>query len=152
MHPQGTNPTTHLQRRASTTVVEAAYDYIRQSRNVSFVELARFLEGEGMCTKGDLTLMAAVPHDLILWANMSDEFVDVVDALAECTDIAPTPVLVYLCDGGALKLPLAKRPPKGGYKRPHWCPVVFNVKQCDAGADSKRGVAGTPVRPAHHQR
>lgn len=29
----------------------------------------------------------------------------------------------YLIDGGVLKLPIAKRPPKSGYKKLHWLPV-----------------------------
>jgi len=30
---------------------------------------------------------------------------------------------VYLIDGGGLRLPIAKRPPKSGYQKLHWLPV-----------------------------
>ena len=30
---------------------------------------------------------------------------------------------VYLIDGAGLNLPIAKHPPKSGYKEPHWLPV-----------------------------
>ena len=28
----------------------------------------------------------------------------------------------YFIDGGGLKLPIAKQPPRKGYKKPHWVP------------------------------
>jgi hypothetical protein len=34
--------------------------------------------------------------------------------------------LIYFMDGGALKLPIAKRANKS-YKTPHWAPVVLNL-------------------------
>jgi hypothetical protein len=40
--------------------------------------------------------------------------------------IMPTPVLTYLIDGVTLNMPLAARPPAGGYKKPHWAPAVLN--------------------------
>ena len=31
-------------------------------------------------------------------------------------------VWCYLVDGAVLQMPVAKRPPKGGYATPHWAP------------------------------
>ena len=39
--------------------------------------------------------------------------------------LRPTSLLTYLADGGRLRLPVAQRPPKRGYKAPNWAPVVF---------------------------
>jgi hypothetical protein len=35
---------------------------------------------------------------------------------------------VYLYDGAAINLPVAKTISKTGYKKPHWLPVIFRFR------------------------
>lgn len=65
---------------------------------------------------------------MLIWADMSAEFCDVAEALRPHTELSPTHYLTYMCDGGMLRLPIAKKPPKNGYRKPHWAPAVLNVK------------------------
>jgi hypothetical protein len=64
---------------------------------------------------------------MYLWAGISDEFYTITGALYTHPHIRlePASLLTYLCDGSMLQLPIAKRPPKNGYKEPHWAPVTF---------------------------
>lgn len=113
----------------TTAQAEQAIDYIRRNGHVSFPELQRFAESTlDIPVRGSYAL-EAVPN-LILWADMSQEFVDLVHAIQATrkVDLNPTSLLVYAVDGGFLNLPLAKRPPKNGYKTPHWAPVVMHMK------------------------
>lgn len=99
---------------------------IRSYRNVTFVELAAVLRANGADPTGTFEMEAA--PNLILWAGMSEQFCEVVDALRADTELTPAHPLVYMCDGGMLRLPIAKKPPRGGYRKPHWAPAVLNVK------------------------
>lgn len=113
----------------TTTAVDQAIDYIDRTGHVSFPELQRFAETAlGMDARGDYCLEIA--PNLILWTGVSDAFVDLVHGIQATrkVDLNSTSLLVYAADGGILNLPLAKRPPKRGYKDPHWAPVVFHMK------------------------
>ncbi len=112
------------------TIVDDAYEYIRRQKHVTFVELGRFLERQGIEHKGDKEITYG-HEQVVLWTGMSDAFVDLTKALRPRTDITPTSFLVYLIDGSWPRYPLAKRIPKSGYKKPHWCPVTFNVKELE---------------------
>jgi hypothetical protein len=113
--------------------VELALDYIRRYEHVSFIELQRFAEDTlGIPSSGDYALEAA--PNLILWAGVSNDFVDLVNAIkaTKSVDLNPTSLLVYMVDGGLLNMPIAKRPPRNGYKEPHWAPVVLHLKEAAA--------------------
>jgi hypothetical protein len=66
-----------------------------------------------------------------MWAGVNDQFVDALDIFRDSGRIEPraASVLTYFIDGGMLKIPIAKRPPKGGYKKDHWLPLVFWSKE-----------------------
>jgi hypothetical protein len=68
------------------------------------------------------------PPNCIWWVGMSEKMIDAIELCQKRKSIEPgyAHYLVYLIDGGMLKFPIAKRLPKGGYKKPHWVPVVFN--------------------------
>ena len=67
--------------------------------------------------------------NIVFWARMSKEFADAVTGALDSGAVhsVPTVPLVYLIDGGYLDMPIVKRPPKSGYRVPHWLPVVLNV-------------------------
>jgi hypothetical protein len=93
---------------------------------VTFVELKDML-GRYMDVRG--TWAWEIAPNTILWADMSEQFLDVMTAARPRLDIAPAAWLVYAIDGGLLRLPIAKRVPKAGYKTEHWLPVCFRAKE-----------------------
>jgi hypothetical protein len=48
---------------------------------------------------------------------------------AEQIAYVPCSYLAYWIDGGMLNIPVAKEPPKGGYKSPRWLPVVLRPRE-----------------------
>ncbi|WP_219413930.1 hypothetical protein [Pseudonocardia nigra] len=109
--------------------IDQAADYIRRNGHVSFPELQRYAESAlGMTASGDYSLEAG--PNLLLWLGMSQEFVDLIHGIQATRqfDLNPTSLLVYMVDGGVMDLPLAKRPPRTGYKTPHWAPTVLHPK------------------------
>ena len=110
----------------STADVLAIENYVRdQGGGVSFAELCRVM-APLMPVKGEWAIELA--DNLVLWAGVSDRFKNAVLQLVNERRIhaRPTRLLVYLIDGGTLKMPLAARIPPSGYKSPHWAPVVLN--------------------------
>lgn len=100
---------------------------------VSFAELANsapehFFEGD---------LSYGFPDkNLFFWCGLSQEAVNALNDLRAQNLIKfdPTSCFVYYCDGRVLNMPIANRPPRNGYKKPHWMIVVINP----VGADSTR--------------
>jgi hypothetical protein len=109
--------------------IEDCLAWITRSRGVSFVELEHWLAERGMTVQGDLQLEPL--DNVILWAGVSQEFCDFLDALRATGRLdmrsmgAMEAFLVYSADGKLLRLPFAKRIPKKGYKEPHWAPVYL---------------------------
>ena len=105
---------------------EALAIYVETYRHVSFVELQQRL-APYMETSGDVELVMGGAN-LVMWAGMSQGFVDAVLQAERNGRIQwePASVLVYLIDGAVPSMPVAKRVPKGGYKAPRWLPVVWN--------------------------
>jgi len=98
--------------------------FVHSRGSVSFAEFKKHFGEE---FDGDLTLFLG-DLNVILWINVSRDFSEALVAAMGSKRIQhkPAPFLVYFIDGICLDLPLAKRPPKSGYKKPHWCPVVFD--------------------------
>jgi len=105
------------------------YEFITEKGGgVSFVEIMNKF-GEG-----DHELITDL--NVVRWSGLTDETVDGIIKLLNERRILmyPTSPLVYLVDGCVPNLPIAKRPPKGGYKEPHWIPVVlWTIEQIKAG-------------------
>ncbi|HEY1445663.1 MAG TPA: hypothetical protein VGF51_12255 [Acidimicrobiales bacterium] len=114
---------------SATTVVDTLIDYVRRRDHCSFVEILGCLEEQGVPTQG--TLSMELGPNVLLWAGLSEEAYDILDDPRCRAAIVPVgaSVLVYAFDGGILDLPIAKRPPKSGYKKPHWLPVVFRTRE-----------------------
>jgi len=98
--------------------------YIRTHDYVTFAEMPKVL-APFMETQGQVAAEAPQVPNLILWAGMSQAWVETLDALFAAHLIwqEPCSLTSYLIDGAMLTFPLAKRPPTGGYATPHWGPV-----------------------------
>lgn len=111
------------------TMEAAILDYLDRYRMVSFVELCRFLEGLGFEVHGEHSICAAT--NLVLWNGVSLTFAETIKELSSSGKIEQAPIpgagmFVYGIDGGLPGLPMAKRVPRGGYRKPHWLPVCLN--------------------------
>jgi hypothetical protein len=113
------------------TLVDELVDYITRRDWVSFVEISRELEIRGIPTEGEFEIGVPGYANLIMWAGMSEEFVAVLDEMWGDPRIVLDSghFLAYLIDGVMLTLPIAKRPPKNGYREPHWAPTFFRPRQ-----------------------
>lgn len=107
--------------------------------HVSFGEIVQRMS-DRYDLAGSEAIEAPSCPNLFYWVNMSGLFVDAVQLVlaSERAHLEPCPVLVYLVDGLALQLPLARRAPKGGFKAPRWAPVTFVRAPSGAVKTSKR--------------
>lgn len=107
-------------------LADAIEAYVKHYDWVTFPELLRRLEPFTE-VRGSFALEIA--PNVILWLGMSEQIIDAVQQLQREKRIWPWPssVFVHLIDGGLLKLPIAKRLPKGGYKKERWLPVTLRV-------------------------
>lgn len=112
---------------------EAVIDLIvANGQGTTLAEIRNLLDARGMDLDGEIAVgpLGDCPN-LYIWAGMSQDFADLVKAVQsdERVEVHPTSVLVYMFDGQALNLPIAKKPPKNGYREPHWAPVCFGAKR-----------------------
>jgi hypothetical protein len=96
--------------------------YIQNYDWVTPVELVRRYREQG---KGNHSLCSQ--DNIVIWDGMSEKLVAAILQLlrAKAIHCHPSSPLTYLIDGACLTLPLAKRPPKGGYTKEHWLPITF---------------------------
>lgn len=115
----------------TTALADAFAEKIASHGNVTFVELMTVARQHGVDPEGVESLEFGACPNLYMWAGMSPAFADAVLELQrrDVTRLDPTTPLVYLIDGARVRMPLAQRPPRNGYKEPHWTPVVFNMKE-----------------------
>ena len=117
-----------------TKIAEQLMDRIRRYGHLTFVEATNFVASHGIDVKGDLAICGLRKCDgemdpnLILWAGMSQEFVDVMAEIRPHIDFAPESQLTYLFDGAMLTFPIVQRPPSKGYASPHWLPVSLKPR------------------------
>jgi len=98
--------------------------YIDDYGHVSFAELTRDFEG----FEGDELMFAGdAKKNVVLWANISGNAVKQLNSLVKNKPYSfkPCNLLIYIVDGVCLKLPVAKRLSKQGYKKPRWLPCVL---------------------------
>ncbi len=121
---EGSAPDLDVDLPAATA---ARIDQMRLCNRGSFPEFARVLEPCGAPAAGDTSLEPTPCPKPLLWAGMSDQYFSVIDALLghEHIELAPADFLSSPADWSMLRLPLTAPPPTGGYKKPHWRPVVF---------------------------
>lgn len=122
-----------MSKPTATELADHMYDFIKgMGGGVTFVQLEGVARQHGVDPTGDLCLTGP-PHrtdhdpNIWLWAGVSTEFAEAISELNASGRVIPTPTtpLVYHADGKALSLPVVQRPPRGGYKDPHWIPAVF---------------------------
>jgi hypothetical protein len=98
--------------------------YVRKWDVTTFRELQRLIGDEA---RG--SVRAELEPNLVIWDGASDILLDAVDLRRERKEIKfvkePNAWYTYFLDGGRLNYPLAGRVPKGGYKRPHWLPIII---------------------------
>jgi hypothetical protein len=124
-------------------IIESFVGIVEARDWVSFAELRRHAETHGLETRGDLVLEAW--PNAIVWADMTQAFVDVVNAIREDGRLVwdgggPLDPLAYIADGEALTLPVAKRKPRDlakGYTRPRWLPTFFRLRSRVEAAEGK---------------
>lgn len=123
----------------SDQMVHGIMDRVHENGDISFIGISKMLGDAG---KGDLAIELAHTPNAILWSGVSQELVDAVDTIVsrKLANLTKVPVLIYLIDGGGLRLPIGSRPRKyKGYKEPHWIPVVFSeVSQVERLRDARR--------------
>lgn len=121
----------HLSRfedlAAAGELEAAVLELIEVYDNVSFVELNRYLEPFTE-VRGEYGIRIA--SNLTVWECMSADLADLVRRLWSEGRIHfhPCSSFSYMLDGGGLTLPVAKRPPKNGYRSLRWLPVVMRLK------------------------
>lgn len=98
------------------------YNLVKERQHVSFAELDRI---DGFA--GELAMVHSQDANLILWHSISEDGLEALSGLLDSNKIYihPASNLTYLVDGKMPKLPTANRPPKSGYKKPHWFPICF---------------------------
>jgi hypothetical protein len=104
---------------------------VSKGGGVTYVEIINCIGDEA---KGDK--YTELRPNLLVWSGMSQTLADAVNLLLQDgkMESRPTSVLTYLADGGALRLPIAKSIPKGGgFKKPRWVPVGFNLCKPNSG-------------------
>lgn len=106
----------------------AIVEYIREFDWVTFPELQRKFEPY-MNVRGHTGILLE-NKNIVFWGGLSQELADLIMALDADGAIRyePASPLAYLVDGGLLTLPLARRPPRNGYKKLHWLPVCLRLE------------------------
>lgn len=122
--------------------------YVRAYDWVTFPEVMRTLEPfvpGGI--RGPMAITLADDPNIILWRGMSEPFVEAVRGLlGRRVWCHPGRPLTHLIDGGLLRMPLAKRSPKGGYTAPHWLPVCLRAVPLPPAPPRPPGRPGRPGR------
>lgn len=121
------------------TLIKDCLFYIRTTDYVSFAELERWLTDRGVDVAGDYAIEPL--HNVIIWGGVSKQFCDIFFRLRPHLHLEPcSSLLVYMIDGKLMRFPVARRPPRNGYKDPHWLPVTLRAKQPPTRAEIRAGL------------
>tara|TARA_R110000824_G_C15021684_1_gene658450 strand:+ start:41 stop:430 length:390 start_codon:yes stop_codon:yes gene_type:complete len=102
-------------------------DYIKRSKGATFAELEnRF----GWLGGGDYAI-ELTDQNLLLWTGLSQAGIEFYSdrRVKDQIEAGSCHWLLYADDGKVLKMPIAKRVPRGGYKKQRWAPVAFQEKK-----------------------
>jgi hypothetical protein len=127
---------------------EAVERLVKQRDCVSMIEVENLLEPY-LPIRGYVAWVLDDPN-LILWLGMSEEFMAVLKELNTRKRVFPHPasLLIYMIDGGRIPtLPIAKKPPKGGYKTEHWIPICLRPVPIEEPKGRRQKKAGTAADP-----
>jgi hypothetical protein len=89
----------------------------------------------GLDPHGKESLCLATDPNIIIDAGLNDDSLSVAKAILDDKRFILHPLttamevlVVYGSDGARmLRLPLVQRPPKGGYRQPHWLPTLVRL-------------------------
>lgn len=128
-----------------TRACDVVAAFVRDTDCVTFLQIARILSCEGVPVVGEGELTAPFDHNLVFWAGMSPEFLEVMQALVgQRIFYGPCVASDYGREG--LDLPLASwAAARAGtvYRVPHWQPVAFGSRP-----NPHRPVATPPASPS----
>lgn len=98
--------------------------------NDSMVEVERYLReilGAEGASEGHTAVALAGAEHVIIWANMTQEAAELLNAMMLDGRIVTTSADVarYGVAGRGMDLPILPPPPYDRLERPHWLPVVF---------------------------
>lgn len=119
---------------------EAIISYVEENDTATFPKILNafspFIETRGSAEKGHVSLPSPLDKNVIFFDGIAK---DLGDAFAKVINkrvfLHPCQAWMMLVDGGGLNLPIAKKPPRGGYKKPHWMPTIFRMfpnENCDS--------------------
>jgi hypothetical protein len=112
-------------------LAEAMLDAIAAYGHISFAELAQAWPAhfDNRQPDGEQQLALCVPGypNIVLWAGLSELAFDALDIVLTEAEFAPATQFVYLIDGRAVDLPVAKSARQ--YKSPHWLPVTLQMQK-----------------------
>ena len=93
--------------------------------DVSFVEMEDEIPG----FKGTDCSWHIGDTNVVIWPWLSDAAADALFSLRHdgLLELEPCDPLVYFIDGEIPRLPVAKKPPKKGFSKPHWLPCVLGL-------------------------
>lgn len=114
----------------SATLTDAVVALVAARPGACYPEIQRVLGKAGFDTRGECTM--TIRADLVTWSGLSEALCAALADTIESGSLhlhalgADEAMLVHLCDGGLLALPVARRPPVDReYREPHWVPVVW---------------------------
>lgn len=117
--------------------VDALVEHVRRHGDITHPKAVQFVcDRLGLRYSGDLELYSALFPSIVLLAGVSQDAIDVNEAIRREKRLTPSPLgndrdvlMVYGMDGSpTLRLPLVTAPPPdGGFKKPHWMPLLFKV-------------------------
>ena len=111
----------------------AILEKVRALGSVTFADLDRDIDGFG----GGNASIELGQTNIVLWSGMSDAGLAALLEVRPLLEPHPCSALVYLFDGAALKLPIAKGP--GPYAHKRWLPTSFTLKAEHLPAETKEG-------------
>jgi len=105
--------------------------YVKRNDWVSFVDVEDQLQEQGVILGGDFSYQLA-DKNIVFWEGMSLEMLEVIESLLESKELFLHPAeqvnaISLLLYGGRLRLPVARRVPRTGYRKPHWLPAYFRT-------------------------
>ena len=107
---------------------EKIYKFICERKEVTFVELERFFEGNGIDYKGDFAIGTSTGVPVYMWFGWKEEIAKILAQLRSEKKITffPATVFIYLVDGKVPSVPIYKG---RRVKKDHWLPALVCTKE-----------------------
>lgn len=108
-------------------IKEIVFNYIKEHRGTSFVNLERLFEKVGYDYKGDFGFNFSKFPNIVFWTGWNTEAIEIIQELMgeELIAMDSCSIIVYMIDGKLLGYPIAKQ--LRNYKSLHWAPITFSL-------------------------